>query len=148
MAKEFFSDTEQSQIIEAIRLAENRTNGEIRVHLEAHCKKDPYERAREVFYQLHMHKTEARNGVLIYIAYDDHKLAILGDEGIHQKVGQDFWHAEKDVLVEHFRKNEYAAGLCKAIADAGEKLRTFFPKTNDNTNELSNDISFGGGSNG
>lgn len=145
MAKHFFSETEQSQIIEAIRLAEDRTNGEIRVHIEALCKKDAYERAREIFYRLNMHKTEAHNGVLFYIAYEDHKLAILGDKGIHEKVGTDFWHAEKELLVEHFKRNEYAEGLCKAIADAGEKLKAFFPKTEGNPNELSNDISFGGG---
>jgi len=143
MSKTFFSETEQTQIIESIRLAELHTNGEIRLHIEAKCKKDAYDRAQEIFEKLEMHKTEARNGILFYVAYDDHKLAILGDKGIHEKVGQNFWQQEKDLLIEYFKRNEYAAGLCKAIADAGSKLSTHFPKTINNPNELTNDISFG-----
>lgn len=147
MANTFFTEAEQKQIIDAITQAELRTNGEIRLHIEAYCTGDAYERAREVFEQLNMHATEARNGVLFYVAYEDHKLAILGDKGIYDKTGHDFWVSEKDLLVAHFKKNEYTIGLCKAILDAGEKLSMYFPKTAENTNELSNDISFGGGKN-
>jgi uncharacterized membrane protein len=143
MAKSFFSEAEQQTIIEAIRAAEDRTNGEIRVHVEPHCKGDAYQRAREVFDQLEMFKTEARNGVLFYVAYNDHKLAILGDIGIHAKVGQDFWDHEKTMMVEYFKQNKYAEGLCEAITLAGEKLKAHFPKTTGNPNELSNDISYG-----
>lgn len=148
MAKTFFSEQEQQQIIDAIALAEARTNGEIRLHIEAYCKDDAYKRAQAVFEQLNMHATEMRNGVLIYVAYEDHKLAILGDKGIYEKTGADFWVAEKDLLISYFKKDAYADGLSKAIVDVGEKLAIFFPKTDNNPNELSNDISFGGGKNG
>lgn len=145
MAKSFLNESEQQLIIETIRQAELHTNGEIRLHIEAKCEGDAYDRAREVFYQLEMDKTAERSGVLFYIAYDDHKLAILGDKGIHEKVGQHFWQTEKDLLVDHFKNNLYAAGICKAIQDAGEKLSVHFPKSVNNPNELTNDISFGEG---
>jgi uncharacterized membrane protein len=147
MAKTFFTEQEQQQIINAIAMAESRTNGEIRLHIEAYCKDDAYKRAQEVFEQLNMHATKQRNGVLLYVAYEDHKLAILGDKGIYEKTGADFWVAEKDLLVSYFKKDAYSDGLSKAIHDVGEKLAAFFPKTADNTNELTNDISFGGGKN-
>jgi uncharacterized membrane protein len=145
MAKSFFSEAEQQQIIESITQAEAKTNGEIRLHIEAYCPKDPYERAKELFEQLNIHQTEHRNGVLIYVAYEDHKLAILGDKGIYGKTGPNFWVEEKDLLVSYFKQNAYATGLCRAIADVGEKLSVFSPKTAKNVNELPNDISFGGG---
>lgn len=147
MPQSFLSESEQQQIIEAIRLAELNTNGEIRLHIEAKCKGDAYDRAREVFFSLQMDKTAERSGVLFYVAYDDHKLAILGDKGIHEKVGQNFWQTEKDLLVDHFKKNLYATGIRKAIQDAGEKLSIHFPKSQNNPNELTNDISFGEGVN-
>ena len=83
MSKTFFTGTEQTQIIESIRLAELNTSGEIRLHIEAHCEGEPYTRAKIVFEELGMHATEQKNGVLFYLAYTDHKFAILGDRGIH-----------------------------------------------------------------
>lgn len=143
MAKDFFNSEEQKLIIDAIRTAEQNTNGEIRVHIEPTCSGDVYLRAQQVFDELKMFETEARNGVLFYIAYQTHQLSILGDKGIHEKVGQHFWEHEKNLLIEHFKRNAYAEGLCKAIALAGEKLQSYFPKTVGNPDELSNDISFG-----
>lgn len=145
MAKDFFTQTEQQQIVEAIKQAELNTSGEIRLHIEANCKGDAYTRAKEVFEQLGMHATELKNGVLFYVAYADHQFAILGDKGIHEKVTQRFWDEEKEVLLSYFKQNKYAEGICIAIAKAGEKLKTHFPYQHNDTNELSNDISFGGG---
>ncbi|MES2560109.1 MAG: TPM domain-containing protein [Bacteroidota bacterium] len=144
MAKNFFSDVEQQQIVEAIKLAELNTSGEIRVHIEPTCEGDPYERAQKVFEGLGMDATFLKNGVLFYVAYTSKKFAILGDKGIHEKVSQQFWDAEKELLLQYFKENRYAEGLIKAIGDAGFKLKLHFPYTTDDTNELSNDISFGG----
>lgn len=144
MAKTFFTAEEQAQIIEAIRLAELDTSGEIRVHIEPKCETEPYERARVVFEQLGMHATAQKNGVLLYIAYEDRKLAILGDSGIHEKVTASFWKDEKELMLDHFKQNKYAAGLCLAIEKAGHKLKQYFPYQENDTNELSNEISFGG----
>ena len=143
MSKTFFTDTEQAQIIESIRLAELNTSGEIRLHIEANCEGDAYERAKIVFEELGMHATEQKNGVLFYLAYDDHKFAILGDKGIHEKVSQQFWDAEKELMQSYFKQQKFAEGLCLAIAQAGEKLKQHFPYQNNDTNELSNDISYG-----
>jgi uncharacterized membrane protein len=147
MAKTFFTEAEQQQIVEAIKKAELNTSGEIRVHIEPDCKVDPYERAKEVFEKLGMHATAQKNGVLFYVAYADKKFAILGDKGLHEKVHQNFWDKEKELLLEHFKEGQYCIGLSKAIADAGEKLKQHFPYQSDDTDELSNDISFGGGPN-
>lgn len=144
MPQNFLSETQQQQIIAAIQQAEKNTSGEIRVHMEPHCKKDSYERAQEVFVQLKMHETALQNGVLFYVAYEDHKIAVIGDKGIHEKVRDDFWAAELTLLTEHFKQGAYADGLSKAIAAAGEKLKEYFPYTDNDSDELSNDISFGG----
>jgi uncharacterized membrane protein len=145
MSKNFFSEAEQQEIVEAIKQAELNTSGEIRVHIEPTCDGDAYDRAKTVFESLGMHATELKNGVLFYIAYKSHKFAILGDKGIHEKVSQQFWDAEKELLLTHFKEDKYAIGLCKAIGDAGTKLKEHFPYADNDTNELSNDISFGGG---
>lgn len=147
MSKTFFTETEQQQIIEAIKQAELNTSGEIRLHIEAKCKEDAYVRAKKVFESLGMHKTELKNGVLFYVAYQHKKLAILGDSGIHQQVSQQFWDEEKELMVQYFKSGNYAEGLCIAITKAGEKLKKYFPYQLNDTNELSNEISFGGGSN-
>ena len=143
MSKTFFTSQEQDQIIESIRMAELNTSGEIRLHIEAHCEGDAYERAKVVFEQLGMHATEQKNGVLFYLAYANQKFAILGDKGIHEKVSQQFWDEEKELLVSYFKHQKFAEGLCLAIAQAGDKLKQHFPYQSNDTNELSNEISFG-----
>lgn len=143
MSKTFFTSQEQDQIIESIRMAELNTSGEIRLHIEANCDGDAYERAKVVFEQLGMHATEQKNGVLFYLAYANQKFAILGDKGIHEKVSQQFWDEEKELLVSYFKQQKFAEGLCLAIAQAGDKLKQHFPYQSNDTNELSNEISFG-----
>ena len=145
MSKNFFSEAEQQEIVEAIKQAELNTSGEIRVHIEPTCDGDAYDRAKTVFESLGMHATELKNGVLFYVAYKSKKFAILGDKGIHEKVSQHFWDKEKELLLAHFKEDKYAIGLCKAIGDAGTKLKEHFPYADNDTHELSNDISFGGG---
>ncbi len=145
MSKNFFTETEQQQIIEAIKAAELNTSGEIRLHIEPTCEGDPYERAQKVFESLGMAATELKNGVLFYLAYQSKKFAIIGDKGIHEKVSQQFWDAEKEVLMAHFKEGKYAAGLIQTIGDAGQKLKAHFPYASNDTNELSDDISYGGG---
>jgi uncharacterized membrane protein len=144
MSKNFFTDTEQQQIVEAIKQAELNTSGEIRVHVEPTCDEDPYQRAMKVFERLGMHATELKNGVLFYLAYQSKKFAIIGDKGIHEKVSQQFWDEEKALLEQYFKANNHADGLIKAIGDAGQKLKLHFPYSTTDLNELSNDISFGG----
>lgn len=143
MSKTFFTEAEQQQIVAAIAKAELNTSGEIRLHIEARCEGDAYEHAKAVFDRLGMQHTEQKNGVLFYVAYADRKFAILGDSGIHEKVSQEFWDAEKAMLLDHFKQDKYAEGLCLAIEQAGMKLKQHFPYHDNDTNELNNDISFG-----
>ncbi len=141
--RRFLTESEEKAITDAIGLAEDKTSGEIRVHIETRCKAEPLDRALEVFYALGMEKTRDKNGVLIYIATDDHKLAILGDEGINKVVPPNFWDAELELMKSHFKQGAFAQGISQAIHDVGEKLKAYFPFQTDDKDELSNDISVG-----
>lgn len=137
-----FTQAQKDAIVAAIRQAEKDTSGEIRVHIETRCKNDVLDRATEVFAELKMHKTELRNGTLIYLALDDHKLAILGDAGINSKVNDDFWNKTKDIMIAEFRQGQISEGICKGIINVGHQLKQFFPCQEDDVNELPDDISF------
>lgn len=142
MPKDTLTEEEKKSIVAAIREAELNTSGEIRVHLENHCKKDVLDRAAEVFATLHMHETELRNGVLFYLALKDHRLAILGDKGINTKVPEHFWVDIRDLMISRFKEGKYAEGLAEGIRMAGQQLKSHFPYQADDRNELSDDISF------
>jgi len=141
--RKYFSDKDKLQIKNAIRAAELNTSGEIRVHIEKHCREDVLDRAAYIFKKLEMHKTELRNGVLFYLAVDDRKFAILGDAGINQKVPEDFWEEIKEKMAEKFKEGLFAEGLSQGIRMAGEQLKAHFPYQEDDVNELSDEISFG-----
>ncbi len=142
-AKKFFSKEQQKIIMQSIANAELNTSGEIRVHIDDDCKEDVLNKALKTFHKLKMNKTELRNGVLFYLAVNDRKFAVLGDEGIHEKVPENFWDTIKNDMFEHFKKEQFTEGLAKGIEMAGEKLKTYFPLLDNDTNELSNDMSFG-----
>lgn len=133
---------DQARIVEAIKQAELRTSGEVKVHIEARCPGgDAYQRGTAVFEKLGMTATELRNGVLFYVAIDDHKFALLGDRGIHEAVGAQFWADCAAILRDEFRRGAFAEGLVRAIALVGERLEKHFPRASDDKNELSDDIS-------
>jgi uncharacterized membrane protein len=141
--EDFLTATDEKVIISAIKDAEKNTSGEIRVHIEKSTIKPPMDRALEVFYMLEMHQTEQRNGVLIYIASESKKFAILGDEGINDLVPDDFWDNEKELMLSHFKKGDFSKGLELAIMEVGKKIKDFFPYQANDTNELSDEISKG-----
>jgi len=139
----FISKAEQALIVKAIESAELNTSGEIRVHIESSCKSDPVERAIFIFNKLKMFQTKERNGVLIYIAFKSRKFAIIGDIGINAKVSANFWDDVKNKLLNYFALGDIVSGLTLAIFMSGEKLKEYFPYQTDDTNEQSNEISFG-----
>ncbi|GEL09645.1 TLP18.3, Psb32 and MOLO-1 founding protein of phosphatase [Flavobacterium glycines] len=141
--EDFLTQAEEQEIVEAIRIAEKETSGEIRVHIEKTTSLNPFDRAKEIFHELRMDETELKNGVLIYIAVDDKKFAICGDKGINDIVENDFWDCTKEIMLNHFKSNNFKQGLIDGILRAGEKLKTHFPWTEGDTNELSNEISKG-----
>lgn len=137
-----FTTQEQEHIAQAINEAEKATSGEIRIAVEKYCKDDAYERATAYFHKLGMDQTSQHNGVLIYLATEDHKFAIIGDRGINNLVPSDFWETTKTAMKAHFMSGNLADGIIAGIALAGEKLSTFFPYKKDDVNELPNDIVF------
>lgn len=143
-AKNIFDKAGQARLVKAIGAAEQATSGEIRVHVEDFSRADVLARTRYLFTRLGMHRTVARNGVLIYVAVKDHQVAIFGDEGIDAAVGHDFWEAEIALLIAHFKKGDYIGGLDLAIEKVGEKLKVHFPHMGESDqNELSDEISMG-----
>ena len=143
--KEYFTQAEKDAIVAAIQKAEQRTSGEIRIYVESNCELvNPVHRAKEIFYQLKMDQTASRNGVLLYLAMEDHQLAVFGDEGIHQKVGHAFWLKEVEMMISEFKEKHFIEGICHIIEDIGEALLTHFPYdgTTDK-NELPDEIVFG-----
>ena len=136
------SAEQEARVVDAIRLAELNTSGEVKVHLERFCKGDALDRAKEKFAKLNLHKTALRNAVIVYVAVEDRKAAIFGDEGIHAKVDADYWKTELDLMLAHFKNGEYAEGLIQVVIDIGEKLKAEFPyNAATDTNEVSNEIS-------
>ena len=140
--KTFFTEIQQKSIQLAIENAELHTSGEIRVHIDSKCKGEVVKTATQIFEKLGMHKTQLRNGVLFYLAVEDKKFAILGDKGINDVVSADFWDVIRDLMTTEFKKDEFTVGLCQGIELAGKHLKAHFPYKKDDTNELTNDISF------
>ncbi len=141
--KDFFTREQMEQVKTAINNAEKHNTGEIRLHVEGDCEGDAFERAVKVFHNLHMQKTKHRNAVLFYLAINHKKLAVVGDEGIHKHVSDEFWHKVKDHIISKFKQNNYVEGLCEGIAMTGDMLRKHFPDNGKKTNQLPDDISFG-----
>lgn len=138
-----FNKEEEAKILAAIKEAERDTSGEIRVHVDKRCKNDPFDEAVKVFNKLGMYKTELRNGVLVFIAIEDHKFAIVGDSGINEKVPKGFWNETKELMLGHFKEGRIADGIVEGVLDAGAQLKQFFPYKKDDINELKDDISYG-----
>lgn len=140
--KKLISSSDEKRLLKAIQLAELQTSGEIRVHIEKTCKGDALEECRKKFEHLKMHETKDRNGILFYLAIQSKSFAVWGDEGIHQKVNDEFWKSITDCAISYFKKNELLLGIEKAVEMCGEKLKAHFPLQSDDKNELSNNISY------
>jgi uncharacterized membrane protein len=141
-ALNFFTPEQKKIIEQAILEAELNTSGEIRVHIETSFTGDILDRAATVFARLNMHKTKLRNGVLVFFSIKNKQFAILGDTGINRVVPDNFWNDIKIAMESHFKNAEFALGLSVGVKMAGEQLKKNFPYQKDDTNELSNEISF------
>lgn len=140
--KKLFSPAEEERLMKAIKLAELKTSGEIRVHIESKHALEPIKRAQDVFKALNMHQTKEHNGILFYLAMHSKQFAVWGDEGIHQKVSQAFWDEISEVCISNFKKDLFIDGLEAAITLCGDKLKLHFPLQTDDRNELSDEISY------
>ena len=143
--KDFFSIADKEQIVEAIRMAEKETSGEIRIYVESkNPYMDPVDRAAEIFFKLKMQETEHRNGVLLYIAMKHKELALFGDEGIYQKAGADYWNNAVKNMIAQFTKDNISNGIEQCIKQIGETLKEKFPYSpSEDKNELPDEIVFG-----
>jgi uncharacterized membrane protein len=145
----FLSEADFDAITRAIKTAEARTSAEIRVHLERHVPRrllvgrapDVMTRAHHVFRRLGMHRTAERHGVLIYVAVEDRRLAIVGDEGIHGRVGDLHWHRVRDLMIERLRSNAPREAIERAVEELGRTLAEHYPRRPDDQNELSDEVS-------
>ena len=141
--EDFLTSSEEQEVIEAIRIAELNTSGEIRVHIEKTSKGDATNRALEVFYMLKMDNTKLQNAVLIYVAVEEKTFVIYGDKGINDVVSKNFWDSTKDTMQSHFKAGNFKQGLVNGIIKSGEQLKKYFPYHASDTNELTNEISKG-----
>jgi uncharacterized membrane protein len=137
--------SDKQKLVEAIQLAEKNTSGEIRVFIESKLGKgDALNRAKEIFFKHKMNETQERNGVLVYVAVDDKKLAIYADQGIYEKVGIEFWYTQVQEMTSHFKVMNYISGISTVINEIGIALQGHFPyDSSTDKNELSDEIMIG-----
>jgi uncharacterized membrane protein len=142
--KEFLNKLEHDRIVEAIREAESKTSGEIRVYIqrgkfEAH----PVTVAQKKFQRLGMHKTHERNAVLIFVAPRAHKFAVVGDKAIHEKGGEQFWQRVVNEMRTHFQNEKFSRAIVEGVEEVGKLLAAHFPRTSADANELPDEIAEG-----
>ncbi len=139
--KTFLSQLDHDRIVRAIKEAEAGTSGEIRIYVQrGELDGDAFDHAQSKFRQLGMEQTRERNGILIYVAPRARKFAVIGDEGVHQKCGNEFWQDLVEKMREHFVREEFTDALVEAIESAGQLLARYFPKSSDRGNELPDSI--------
>jgi uncharacterized membrane protein len=143
--KSLLPSADNNRIVEAIKATELLTSGEIRVFIESRNPMvNTLERASELFFKMQMQNTIKRNGVLLYLAVKDKEVALFGDEGIHQKVGSEFWNQQVSQMIQLFKNNQLADGIVKCISEVGNVLIEKFPyDAAVDKNELSDEIVFG-----
>jgi len=139
--KEFLSKLEHDRVVSAIREAESKTSGQIRVFIQrGKLNADPLIAARRKFQRLRMHKTRERNAVLVFVAPRAHKFAVVGDTAIHEKCGEEFWQRLVEAMRAHFQKEKFNHAIVEAIEEIGKLLATHFPKRSASSNELPDDV--------
>lgn len=141
--EDWLTREEFTRLRDAVRSAEKRTSGEIRVHMDVAIMENVLDHAAYVFHQLGMAKTKDRNGVLLYVSVPGRKVAVVGDTAIHAQLGQEYWQQVLDLVLGHFKHDRFCEGLCSGVAAIGEQLRTHFPYERGDENELNDEVSFG-----
>jgi len=146
--RKVFSARDLDDIAAAVGRVERAATAEVRVHLERYVRRrrgeapDALARARALFHQLGMHQTRHRNGVLVYLALEDRKLAIVGDEAIHARVGDVYWERVRDLMVSHLRAEAPRDAVVHAVEDLGRVLAEHFPRApGDGGGDLTNEVS-------
>ena len=142
--RQFFTTEQQQLMIAAVQQAEKNTSGEVRIFVESKCEyMDAVDRAKEIFFSLKMENTIDRNAVLLYMAIDDRQLGLFADEGIYQRLGQEYWDVQAKNMIASFTKDDYAGGVCLVVNEIGKALKAEFPYQKNDKNELPDQIVFG-----
>lgn len=140
-AKEFVRQLEHDRVVDAIKAAEAETSAEVRVYVHrGELKAEPLVAAQKKFHQLGMNKTPERNAVLIFVAPHARKFAVIGDKGVHEKVGERYWQHVVDLMREHFQHERFSDALVDAIRDIGSVLARHFPRSSTSRNDLPDDV--------
>lgn len=139
-AGRFIRQLRESDISAAIRAAEQKTSGEIRVLISRHKPKNAVEAARKAFVKLGMTRTRLRNAVLIYVAPRARQLAVIGDKAVHERCGEQFWQEVAEQMSTQFKASRFTDGIVGAIQKIGELLAVHFPRMPDDKNELPNSV--------
>ena len=138
--KEFLRSIDRAKVVSAIRAAEGRTNGQIRVFVTRHRPPDTMKAAQRAFARLKMARTHRRNSVLIFLAPETQSLAILGDIAVHEKCGEDFWQEVVEAMTTHLRRGEFTGAIVTGVQKAGAVLGEHFPRQPGDRNELPDNI--------
>ncbi len=142
--RSLLTEAQEQTLVDAITQAELQTSGEIRIHLEKTTgNASAQKRAKQWFGKLEMHKTAEKNGVLFYLAIEDRQLALWAGEGINEKVPANFWQEIIDLMISEFKVQHFSEGLVAGVEKTGQALGEFFPRQDDDIDELSNEISKG-----
>ena len=142
--KKLIRSIDRDKIKEAIQKAEHRTSGEIRVSVAPFFWGNVHKAAEKAFDRLGMTRTKDRNGILFFVVPGRRKFVVLGDRGIHERVGQQFWHRIVDLVTERFRTGDFTGGLIRGIEEVGEQLALHFPyDAATDVDELPDDVDFG-----
>jgi len=134
------SQQQMNRVAEAVAAAESSTSAEVKVVVLRHCWVDIREKAKRLFYKHQLHRTKDRNAVMILLVLANREFLVYGDQGIHQRVGEEFWGSVRDTMLETFRSGDLTEGLCKGIACVGEQLARHFPRGDDDVNEISDEV--------
>lgn len=137
-ADDFLAALDDAAVVEAIRAAESRTSGEIRVFVSRRRlrRTGVMQRAREEFVRLGLARTAERNGVLVYLVPHECEFAVIGDEGVHAKCGSGFWQAMTESMQDDFRAGRFTDGVVAGVRRAGDLLAEHFPRRHNDRNEL------------
>ncbi len=138
--KEFLAQLDEARIVQAIGEAEAKSSGEVRLFVTRHQPDDVLRAAQTQFDKLGMAKTAERNGVLLFFAPVSRQFAVVGDVGIHQKCGQDFWLSVRDAMAAKLKQEQYTEAIIEAIREVGNVLARHFPRRPDDVNELPNSV--------
>lgn len=142
--EQLLQSIDSKRLREAIEQAEQRTSGEIVVSVSPFFWGNIDKAAHRAFVRLGVDRTKQRNGVLFFIVPSRHRFVVLGDQGIHEKAGQELWNHVAASVAAHFHAGDFTEGLVQGIGEVGEQLAAHFPyDPATDANELSNDIDFG-----